>query len=226
MAKDPAFLFYPGDWLGGTMGMTCEQKGAYLDLLIFQFNNGKFTEAQAKQVLSICFSNVWQVLSNKFKSDGKFFWNERLNIEIEKRKSFSNSRRINALGGKFKHKSKSKAYAEHMENENANENRNKDVNGNRNLPQPTLNECEAFFQQCGKTREEGEKFYRHYQAQDWKRGNGLKVTDWASLAQKWILNPKIKSDGGKTKLRNQDGSVNWSEVDKSADEYLRKQGLG
>ena len=27
MAKDPAFLFYPGDWLGGTMGMTLEEKG-------------------------------------------------------------------------------------------------------------------------------------------------------------------------------------------------------
>jgi uncharacterized protein YdaU (DUF1376 family) len=38
MAKDPAFLFYPTDWLGGTMGMTFEQKGAYMNFLMLQFN--------------------------------------------------------------------------------------------------------------------------------------------------------------------------------------------
>lgn len=43
MAKDPAFLFYPNDWLGGTMGMTFEEKGAYLELLMLQFNRGHMT---------------------------------------------------------------------------------------------------------------------------------------------------------------------------------------
>lgn len=36
MTKSPAFLFYPGDWLGGTLGMTLEEKGAYMELLILQ----------------------------------------------------------------------------------------------------------------------------------------------------------------------------------------------
>jgi len=26
MSKDPAFLFYPNDYIGGTMGMTFEEK--------------------------------------------------------------------------------------------------------------------------------------------------------------------------------------------------------
>ena len=125
MAKDPAFLFYPNDYLGGTMGMTFEMKGAYIDLLIFQFNNNHFTEAQAQQVLSICFTRVWDMLKSKFKKEGEngqFYFNERLRIEIEKRKAFSESRKINALQrGKSK-----KAYAEHMGNENENE--NKDIN--------------------------------------------------------------------------------------------------
>ena len=43
MAKDPAFLFYPNDWLGGTMGMTFEEKGAYMELLMMQFNRGHMT---------------------------------------------------------------------------------------------------------------------------------------------------------------------------------------
>lgn len=124
MSKDPAFLFYPNDYLGGTMGMTFEMKGAYIDLLIFQFNNHQFTEAQAKQVLSICFASVWEVLKNKFKKDGEFYFNERLRQEIDKRKAFTESRRINALHEKKPRKVKSKAYAKHMGNENENRNIN------------------------------------------------------------------------------------------------------
>ena len=123
MSKDPAFLFYPNDYLGGTMGMTFEQKGAYIDLLIFQFNNHHFTEEQAKQVLSICFANAWQVLQNKFKKEGEFYFKERLRSEVERRKAFTESRRINALHPKKPRK----AYAKHMGNENENENRIKNV---------------------------------------------------------------------------------------------------
>jgi uncharacterized protein YdaU (DUF1376 family) len=116
MAKDPAFLFYPGDWQGGTMYLTHEQKGCYMDLLILQFNQGKFTLAQAKQVIGICFTVAWPMLQQKFKSDGTFFWNDRLNKEIEKRQKFTKSRRDNALGGK----NKQEHMPEHMENENRN----------------------------------------------------------------------------------------------------------
>ena len=38
MGKDPAFLFYPGDWTSGTQGYTFEEKGAYLTLLCVQFD--------------------------------------------------------------------------------------------------------------------------------------------------------------------------------------------
>lgn len=116
--KDPAFLFYPGDWMGGTQWMTFEQKGCYIELLILQFNTGKFTEAQAKQVLSICFDVAWPMLKQKFVSDGGMYWNERLKVEIEKRKTFTESRRINGLGKK----TTDKHMLKHMENENENKN--------------------------------------------------------------------------------------------------------
>ena len=134
MSKDPAFLFYPNDWLGGTMGMTFEQKGAYFELLIFQFNNHHFTEAQAKQVLSMCFSSAWDMVRQKFETEGEngeFYFNPRLRDEIEKRKKFTESRRINALHDK-KPRNSEKAYAKHMGNENENENINKDNNKNIN----------------------------------------------------------------------------------------------
>lgn len=119
MSKDPAFLFYPGDWLGGTMGMTFEQKGCYLELLIMQFNSGKFTETQAQHILSTCFASVWHSIKHKFSTDGSFFWNERLLEEVQKRKDFGESRRINALG-----KSTGSAHAEHKEDENEDETKN------------------------------------------------------------------------------------------------------
>ena len=121
MGKDPAFLFYPGDWMGGTMGMTFEEKGCYLELLMMQFNNGKFTEQQVKQVLSVCFPHAWPTLKHKFQTDGTYYWNERLQIEIEKRSKFIESRRLSGLTPK-----KEKAYAKHTlkrgEDEDVNEN--------------------------------------------------------------------------------------------------------
>ena len=121
MGKDPAFLFYPNDWLGGTMGMTFEQKGAYMELLMMQFNQGQFTEAQAKQVLSICFDVAWATIKHKFETDGTCYWNRRLRDEIEKRRKFTESRRLNGLVEK-KHEASAKHMPKHMEDENRNEN--------------------------------------------------------------------------------------------------------
>lgn len=119
MAKDPAFLFYPGDWLGGTMAFNFEQKGAYLELLLFQFNSGKFTETQAQQVLNTSYTSVWQVLKSKFKSEDGFFWNEKLELIKEKRQTFTDSRRTNRLGkGKKMKRNTRKTLVKLVENEN------------------------------------------------------------------------------------------------------------
>ena len=75
MAKDPAFLFYPGDWLGGTIGMTLEEKGAYLELLILQFNRGHMTSHMVGQVVG----QLWVNVKDKFVQDENGLWyNERL----------------------------------------------------------------------------------------------------------------------------------------------------
>jgi len=120
MSKDPAFLFYPGDWLGGTMGMSFEQKGCYLELLMMQFNHGKFTESEVKQVLSVCFDYAWPTLKRKFETDGTYFWNGRMQEEIEKRQSFIESRRLSGLTPK---KYKAHAKRKHKRTEDRNKNR-------------------------------------------------------------------------------------------------------
>jgi uncharacterized protein YdaU (DUF1376 family) len=140
MAKDPAFLFYPGDWNLGTMHMNLLEKGAYIELLMLQFSRGKFTIAHAKHMLNGSFDLAWPTIKEKFQTDGEFFWNERLEFEKNKRAKFTKSRRDNALKEKEeikpvikkrKKKSTSLASAEHMhghmENENENEIINKDI---------------------------------------------------------------------------------------------------
>jgi len=116
MSKDPAFLFYPGDWLGGTLGMTLEEKGAYLELLICQFNSGHMTSHMVGRMVGQVFGQI----QDKFKKDENGLWyNKRLDIEIEKRNSFINSRKNNLKG--FNQYKKNGGHMEgHMEDENEN----------------------------------------------------------------------------------------------------------
>lgn len=101
MAKDPAFLFYPGDWLGGTMTFTRHEKGAYMDLLMAQFSNGRMSLQEIQIILGENdFKNLWSgKLRKKFKIDSNnFYYNEKLENEVNRRKKFTESRRKNKIG--------------------------------------------------------------------------------------------------------------------------------
>ena len=129
MARDPAFLFYPGDWLGGTMFFTRSHKGAYMDLLMAQFNNGHMALQDIKDLLNSDFESMWESkLKAKFiiDDDGKYY-NKKLEYEILRRKSFVKSRADN-LKKDDTHMDNHMDY--HMENENENEIIN--VKGNEN----------------------------------------------------------------------------------------------
>lgn len=122
MAKDPAFLFYPNDWLGGTSIFTREEKGAYMDLLVAQFNHGKLTLENIRTILGSDFDRLWAKIQGKFKVKRNLYYNERLSNEIIKRQNYAESRRNNAKG--------QKAYAEHMPKHR--EDRNRNENEDRN----------------------------------------------------------------------------------------------
>lgn len=118
MAKDPAFLFYPNDWLGGTLGMSHEEKGIYMDLLILQFNRGHMTYDMMAHTIGQRFGQVWDKLSDKFEKDDKgCYYNARLEHEKERRKAYTASR-YNNKAGKNQHTDKSGHMTSHMENEN------------------------------------------------------------------------------------------------------------
>ncbi len=110
MAKDPAFLFYPGDYVSGTMGMTFEEKGAYMDLLMLQFNRGHMNTHMIQHTVG----HLWEQVKCKFIQDQEGLWyNIRLDVEKDKRKTFTESRRNNM---KPKNKSKDEpSYETHMQ---------------------------------------------------------------------------------------------------------------
>ena len=123
--KDPAFLFYPNDYLGGTMGMTFEEKGAYIELLMMQFNRGHMTSHMIGQTVG----QLWDTIKDKFVKDEKgLYYNVRLEIEQDKRKAFTDSRRNNIKGKNqySKPTKKSGHMTSHMENRNRNENKDKE----------------------------------------------------------------------------------------------------
>ena len=93
--KDPAFLWYPNDYIGGTMGMTFEEKGAYVDLLMMQFNRGHMTSEMIIHIVG----PVWQQIKGKFVQDKDGLWyNKRLEFEQKRRRNFTESRRNNIKG--------------------------------------------------------------------------------------------------------------------------------
>jgi len=125
MSKDPAFLFYPSDWMGGTMTMSRAQKGAYIDLLMCQFNQGHMTIEDIKIILGKDFDTMWeQKLKFKFRCNKNgLYYNERLEEEKEKRQKYILSRRNN-ISGINQYSKKSGHMGGHMEDEDENENIN------------------------------------------------------------------------------------------------------
>lgn len=120
MAKDPAFLFYTGDFTTGTQFFTDDQVGKYVRLLMAQHQHGHLSE---KQMLHICKSYDNDIFIKFTKDDNGMFFNERLESEIFKRKKYSESRSNNKSGrkpslNKDLPKEQIKSYDYHMENEN------------------------------------------------------------------------------------------------------------
>ena len=122
--KDPAFLFYSNDFLSGTMLMSNEEIGIYIKILCIQHQQGHLKKDDLLNM------GATEKILSKLKIDNEgFYYNERLEIEANKRKAYSESRSNNRKK-KTTYKEDIKnicnSYEKHMENENINENVNID----------------------------------------------------------------------------------------------------
>ena len=103
--KDPAFLFYPADFLVGVMDMTDEEVGQYIKLMCRQHQKGHIPDSVIKRAT--------EAVQEKFvqDDDGKWY-NERLEKEIKRRAEYTASRRRNLESKKDKEEPRPRAYRE------------------------------------------------------------------------------------------------------------------
>lgn len=195
MSKDPAVLFYTSDFLTGTLFFTMEQKGQYITLLCIQHQHGSIPE---NHMISICGSFDNPVISKFTKDDQGNYYNERMKIEAEKRKSFCLSRSNNKSGRPKKNKKSNhtkiicKSYDNHMENENENNNKYK---------VPSIEEITAYCTQR-KNKIDPQYFLDYQIARDWKLKGGQKIKDWKAVVRTWEKNDFDKAVPAATVIKD------------------------
>jgi hypothetical protein len=155
--------------------MTDEQRGKYILLLCLQHQKGYLSE---KDMLSVC-KTYDKDIYEKFIHDGDNFYNERMKIESNKRREYSESRSNNR-----KSKKKiCKTYDKHMENEN------EDINNINNVSKkpPTKEDVINYFKEKGYKPELGTKAWESYDVANWHDSNGKKIRNWKQkMIQVWF----------------------------------------
>lgn len=90
--KNPAVLWYPSDYLVGTMGMTWEEKGRYVELLNLQHQKGHL---DINRLMPDC---PPEVLVKFVQDEDGLYYNIRMEEEQIKRRKYSESRSANRKG--------------------------------------------------------------------------------------------------------------------------------
>lgn len=202
MAKDPAFLFYPGDWLGGTMTFSRSHKGAYMDLLMVQFNNGHMSLQDIETVLGVDFQTMWESkLKAKFLQDEKgLFFNQKLENEVNKRKNFTDSRKKN-LTNKLNHTESHKETHTESRMEDENENVNKKENRKRGAGEkPKLNfgSLQDSFSEKWETwikfkKEQFKQSYKNPESEQLAINSLIEISKGDYIAAEKIINQSISN---------------------------------
>lgn len=169
--KDPAFLFYSSDFMTGISDLNMEERGQYITLLCLQHQKGHLSE----KTIRLNVANLSEDVLIKFKKDENgLYYNQRLDLEIEKRAFFVDSRRENGkLGGRPK-----------IVEKKPNGKPNGKPKGNRKAILPeNVNEIENYFIENGYSKEAAVKFFNYYSASNWTDSNGKKILNWKIKAQ-------------------------------------------
>ena len=172
MSKDPAFLFYSSDFLTGTMFWTNEQVGLYVRMLCAQHQHGGRIDTNVLRTQCDSITNG-ELVYSKFKHDTLGSYNERLQIEMEKRaaKSVKAKQSVESRWEKQKNKG---AY-ERNTNVIRSENENEIVNKNTI---PELNEFLKYANLSSDYKYSLTAKYEQWVADGWKDGNGKKIKNW------------------------------------------------
>jgi len=189
MAKDPAFLFYPGDYLRDTQCLSEKSQVAYDRIMCEHMRNICISKQQliffTKRLTDEEKSELMFLLTE---IDGGFqiTW---VADSILKRRNYSDSRRKNRTS---KHKNISSTYDSHMENENENENEKVIVVKNAKFLPPTIDQVIDYCNERQKNVDPV-KWHDFYSSKGWMIGKN-KMKDWKAAVRTWEKN-KFESNG-------------------------------
>lgn len=127
MSKDPAFLFYPGDYLRDTQCLSEKVQVAYDRIMCEHMRNICISKKQLKFFTKNLNEDEYEELQMVLRLEDGTYKIPWVVESIIKRRAYSDSRRKNRSGKKDK---TCKTYVSHMENENENEDKDKDVDKN------------------------------------------------------------------------------------------------
>lgn len=195
MSKDPAFLFYPGDYLRDTQCLSSNSQVAYDRIMCEHMRNICISQQQlnffTKRLTEDEQEELLMVL-NKIDGGYQITW---IAESISKRKAYSESRRKNRASKPKKDMINiSKTYDEHMENENENENVIK-VRKGKGKEIPLFEEFKEYALSNAQNidHEKLKQKYEAWKENGWKNGNDKPIKNWKSTLANTLQ--YLKSDG-------------------------------
>lgn len=120
MGKSPAVLFYTSDFISGTAFMNFKQRGMYITLLCLQHQQGHLRE---EDMIELCGGRDDKVFAKFVIDEEGLYYNERMEKEAQRRKTFTESRLKNlqsTLPLPHMERHMGDHMGDHMENENIN----------------------------------------------------------------------------------------------------------
>ena len=212
------FAFYVDDFLSATHYWKTEWIGAYVLLLLHQFQRGKLPKDRRNlemisRLTAEQFDDFWESAQEKFEFDDEGHLVNR-RMDEERKKSISlRQQRIDAgrLGGRPKTERKPSGLAELNRDETeikANQNQNQNQNqktepkpktrakSSAGFRPPTMQQVAAYCLER-KNGIDAEAFIARYQSQGWKLSNGQPMKCWKSAVINWEKK-ESRATGSKT----------------------------
>jgi uncharacterized protein YdaU (DUF1376 family) len=192
MAKDPAFLFYPSDFLTGTMFMSNEQVGIYIRLLCSQHQHGGIIDKISFN--SLVGSN--EIVRTKFIETELGFYNVRLMevMELRNKKSSNISDAVKNIWKERKNGIPLKNDAIPLQSQKNPKRipKKKDAipMGIVNI---NVNEVILYFKENGYKEDIATKAFNYYNEANWHDASGKKVLNWKQKMQSVWFKPENKA---------------------------------
>lgn len=204
-------MFYTQDFITGTMFMSDEQVGIYVRLLCAQHQHGGLIQ-------KIVFNNkvgTHDIIREKFVETEDGFFNERMMVEIEKRKKKSSNMSAKAKLRWDKHKQEqcvgitsAKPTEDEDENEIVNEieisnDISKAKKKAKKFIAPTVGQVVEYFVSKGYSEQAAVKAFEYYNEANWHDSEGKPVKNWKQKMISIWFKEENKAGANKTKGKDE-----------------------